>query len=459
MRVLARALTLALTVALPTALAQKSVDQTAARLNLKTGEYTPTNTLPALGVGLDRGALHLGALRPLPGLTAADLRAAQEQTPRSYGYRCTSPLDLTVIPSSLDDQRVLTDRLVLTAKAQVLTHLDRLSVLRAGTSAAPVLTQLLPRNDYVVVATCDARADVDATGQYTYVDVPSVTRRTVNATLDGLVGWCDAEHDTAVLVTRAYRGAVQAVRGSPDGQLIATFGWDDRPLLKIWRARDGTLVSSAPTEPRTDLLLFSGDGRFLFRTVGPNATTREQIVIWHDMASGREAGRLSLPAGERFLAVSDDGSLVATRTVATASRVRVRHVTQKGLRLDATVPNVDDLAFARGGGAVVALDTKGQLFSFALPGGTRVAGPTIPTRGVRFVLPGVEAGSVVIKTYEGTSVFSPGRTVTYGWSAGEDLKTLASVTRTGEQLVGASPDGRTLTVTPDCVVPVPQKGS
>jgi WD40 repeat protein/tetratricopeptide (TPR) repeat protein len=156
-------------------------------------------------------------------------------------------------------------------------------------------------------------------------------------------------------------GDVRWVAVSPDGRWVATGGFHT-PLVKVWEARDGTLVKELPTDSWNPVA-FSPDGRWLMTgyvnccvwTVGswteghriggtglgfsPDGRflaveTSDGVVRLVDPATGRDFAALEAPNQERVsdIAFSPDGAWMAV-TSADAPAIHVWDLRAIGRRL------------------------------------------------------------------------------------------------------------------------------
>lgn len=424
----------------------------ARQLDLKPGEYTLTQEVAALGVRAPGGAVRLQAPRPVRGFSATDLRRVQESLPSAYGAECTAPLQLTLVPTSLQGAAALVDRWTRETSGLVLRRSRADAAFLSGRAEEPVLTTVRQISSALVVASCPVRDSVAGLNAWVPVGQFADPQTLVAFDWFGTLAWCREGTPEPARNVQAYAGGVQLAERSPDGRRVATVGWDRGGLvLKVWRSQDAALLARAPVKGTALGLSFTEDGRSVFLDIQEDAVPAARVVVRLDAESGREQGRLVLPEGERPQAVSGDGRLVATTSIRS---LRVREVA--GGRALWTVPYRQQdtaFAFARGDGWLGGADPQGRLEAWRVSDGQRAASTKVPVRAQVRLRPGLQPGGLSVITVEATSVSAPGRWTLLSWTpGGSGLKSLGAVNVTGREGVVFHAQTGTPQVVPFCQV-------
>ncbi len=108
---------------------------------------------------------------------------------------------------------------------------------------------------------------------------------------------------------------VMCVAISPDGNTVATGGWDR--LVKLWDRRTGTVIATLPGHKATvRALAFTPDGNTLMSGSGGMFGTRVagEILIWDRSTLKPRFGPIHFPQGVTAMSSSPDGLMLAVGT-------------------------------------------------------------------------------------------------------------------------------------------------
>lgn len=387
----------------------------AERVGLGPGDAATVTRVDALGVSVPGGALSLRVARPVLNLELDKLRGL-EQLPAQYGTRCLRPQDLTLVPVDVLQVSATAARWLRETSALTLQRSGPQSIFLKEGQDDPVLGVVLSLPGMLAVLSCPVASPLRLSSGYLLTGEYTARPPTLVAfDVLGALAWCAPGQTRPVRNVQAYAGGVGLATRSPDGERVATVGYDrGGAVLKLWRSADARLLGQAAVSGIPRSLSFSPDGRALALFTTDGAARPKSVVVRYAADTGREEARLTLPEGEGPVAVGQGGEVVATAGV---RNLRLRDLTAQG-RVRWTVPVRWRLtyAFSRGGAWLGGVDGQGLLTAWATASGKRATVVDLESPGPRQLKPGVRDGEFSVVTVQGLSVNSPGRRMVQAWT-------------------------------------------